>query len=73
MCLGSTPSTPEVKPAAVAPSIVSPIEADSSAASAGEQERKRARAASGRSDTVLTGAMGDTSEVKTCSKQLLGQ
>ena len=40
---------------------------------AGDLERKRRQAASGRSDTILTGSMGDASTAQTGGKQLLGQ
>ena len=73
MCGGGGGSNPKVKKAPVAPSIVAPIEADTSAKSAGDLERKRRQAASGRSDTILTGSMGDTSQANTGGKKLLGE
>lgn len=74
MCFGGGGSgTPKVEKAPVAPAIVSPIEADTSAASAGDLERKRRQAASGRSDTILTGSTGDTSQAQVGSKKLLGE
>lgn len=72
MC-SKTPSAPTVKPAPVAPAPVAPIEADASAKSAGNEERRRRQAASGRSDTVLTGGQGLTDNAKTGGKKLLGE
>lgn len=73
MCMGGGGGgTPKVEKAPVAPAIVSPIEADASAAGAGDLERKRRQAASGRSDTILTGSAGDTSQAQVGSKKLLG-
>ncbi|MDL2267165.1 hypothetical protein LJC46_04160 [Desulfovibrio sp. OttesenSCG-928-G15] len=73
MCSGGGGSAPKVEKAPVAPSIVAPIEADTSAASAGDLERKRRQAATGRSDTIMTGSMGDTSQAKVGGKKLLGE
>ena len=70
---GSGGGTPKVEKAPVAPSIVAPIEANDDSKRAGDQERKRRQAASGRSDTILTGSMGDSSQAQTGGKQLLGQ
>lgn len=72
MC-GGGGKAPKVQKAPMAPPIVAPIEADTSAAAAGDLERKRRQAASGRSDTILTGAMGDTSQAQTGGKKLLGE
>ncbi|MDR1045109.1 MAG: hypothetical protein LBP33_08340 [Candidatus Adiutrix sp.] len=63
---------PVVTPAPVAPSVVAPIEADSSAKSAGDEERRRRAAASGRSDTNLTGGLGVQETARTGGKKLLG-
>lgn len=71
MC--SSGGTPKVEKAPIAPAVVTPIEADTSAAAAGDLERRRRQAASGRSDTILTGAMGDTSQANVGGKRLLGQ
>lgn len=57
----------------MAPSIVAPIEANADSKRAGDQERKRRQAASGRSDTILTGSMGGATPAQTGGKQLLGQ
>ena len=73
MCTGNTPSAPTPKKAPVMPSVVAPMEADSSAAAAGELERKRRQAASGRSDTILTGGAGDTSQAQVGNKKFLGE
>lgn len=73
MCGFGGGSAPKVKKAPVAPSIVAPIEADTSAAAAGDLERKRRRAASGRSDTILTGSMGDTTQAMVGGRRLLGE
>ena len=70
---GGSSSTPQVKAAPVAPSIVAPIEAEESAQSASDAERKRRQAASGRSDTILTRGLGDTSTAQTGGKKLLGE
>ncbi|CAK7067632.1 MAG: hypothetical protein DELT_01719 [Desulfovibrio sp.] len=73
MCTGGGGSSPKVEKAPVAPAIAAPIEADTSASSAGENERKRRQAASGRSDTILTGGSGDTSTPNVGTKKLLGE
>lgn len=70
---GAKAKTPEVKAAPVAPAVVAPIEADASSQSAADAERKRRQAASGRSDTILTQGMGDTSQAQTGGKKLLGE
>ena len=70
---GGGGKAPKVEKAPVAPAIVMPIEADTSATAAGDLERKRRQAASGRSDTILTGSMGDTSQAVTGGKKLLGE
>ena len=72
MCGGSS-STPKAQKAPVMPSIVPPIEADESVAAAGNLERKRRQAAFGRSDTILTGSTGDTSQAVVGGKKLLGE
>ena len=72
MCMDGGSSAPKVKAAPVAPPIVAPIEADASVAAASDMERKRRKAASGRSDTILTGGTGDTSQAQVGGMQLLG-
>lgn len=73
MCSGGGGSAPKVKAAPLAPSVVAPIEADTTARSAGDDERKKRRAASGRGDTILTGGMGVTSQAQLGGKKLLGE
>lgn len=70
---GGSSSAPKVQAAPTAPSIVAPIEADSSSQSASDAERKRRQAATGRSDTILTRGLGDTSQAQTGGKKLLGE
>ena len=70
---GGGSSTPQVKAAPVAPSIVAPIEAEESAQSASDAERKRRQAPSGRSHTILTRGMGATSQAPVGGKKLLGE
>lgn len=73
MCMGGGgASAPKVEPTPLPPVLVAPIEADTSAASAGDEEKRRRRAATGRSDTVLTSGMGVTDQARTGGKQLLG-
>ena len=73
MCSGSKPKSPSVKPAPTAPPIVAPIDADADAKKAGDEERRKCQAASGRSSTILTGGLGDTSTAATGKKRLLGE
>ena len=70
MCGGSKPKTPKVEPTPLPPVLVAPIEADPPPAPAGEEAQRRRRAASGRSDTVLTSGMGVTGEASTGGKKL---
>ena len=73
MCMGKT-SSPKVTEIPVAPPIVAPIDADQEAKKAGEDERRRRMAATGRSDTILTGGLGDTGYTASGGrKKLLGQ
>lgn len=71
MCSGGG-SAPKYEPTPLPPVLVSPIDADTSAASAGDEERRRRRAASGRSDTVLTSGSGLSEQAQTGGKKLLG-
>lgn len=71
MC-SSSPGSPKVTPAPVAPAIVAPIEADTSVKEAGDQERRRRQAAFGRSDTILSGPMGVTGVAPVGGRRLLG-
>ncbi len=74
MCMGGGGAkTPEVKPAPTAPPIVAPIDADADAKKAGDEERRKRQAASGRSSTILTGGLGDVSTAETGRKKLLGE
>lgn len=74
MCGGKKPkSVPMPKPAPVAAPIISTIEADETVKKAGDEERKRRKAAYGRSDTILTGGTGVAGLAQTTGKQLLGQ
>ncbi len=70
---GGGGSAPKVTPTPVAPPIVAPIEADTSAQGAADTERKRRQAASGRSDTILTRGMGVQEAANTGGKKLLGE
>ena len=73
MCGGNKPKSPDIKPAPTAPPIVAPIDADANAKKAGDEERRKRQAASGRSSTILTGGLGDTSAADTGRKKLLGE
>ena len=73
MCGSNKPKSPTVKPAPTAPPIVAPIDADADAKAAGDEERRKRQAASGRSSTILTGGLGDTSAPSTGKKRLLGE
>ena len=73
MCGGGGGGTPKVEKAPVAPAIVAPIEANADSKRAGDLERKRRQAASGRSDTILTRGLGVEGEAKTGGKKLLGE
>lgn len=75
MCVGSKPKASTITSAPVAPPITSPIDADQDAKRAGEDERRRRMVASGRSDTILTGGLGDTGFASSQGgrKKLLGQ
>jgi hypothetical protein len=52
--------------------MVVPIEANTEAKSAGDEERRRRAAASGRSDTILTGGLGIKDQAQAAGKKLLG-
>ena len=49
------------------------MEADSSVRSAGEEEKRRRKAATGRSSTILTSGLGVSGNAKVGGKQLLGE
>ena len=72
MCMGKT-SSPKVTEIPVAPPIVAPIDADQEVKKASDEERRRRRAATGRSDTILTGALGSSGYSNVGGKTLLGQ
>jgi hypothetical protein len=73
MCFGgSVPAAPVVTPTPVVPAVIAPISADQSSQVAGDEARRRARAAGGRSSTNITGGLGDTSTAQTGQKRLLG-
>lgn len=72
MCMGST-SKPKVTETPVAPPIVAPIDADQEVKKASDEERRRRMAATGRSDTILTGALGSSGYSNVGGKTLLGQ
>ena len=75
MCFFKTPSMPKAPtpaPAPPIPQMVAPIEANTEARAAGEDERRRRAAASGRSDTILTGGSGLAEGPQTGGKKLLG-
>jgi hypothetical protein len=63
-----TPTAPPPLPA-----MVPPIEANTDARAAGNEERRRRAAASGRSDTILTGGQGLLSGARVGNKTLLGE
>jgi hypothetical protein len=71
MC-GSSPSPPAPPPPPPAPPEL-PRETDEAVKRAREDERRRARAAVGRSGTILTGGTGLTAPATTEKKTLLGQ
>ena len=75
MCGGSKPKMPKqtVTSAPVSAPIISTLEADTAARTSADEERKKRRMAYGRSDTILTGGLGETGVAKTATKQLLGQ
>ena len=74
MCAGSKPKMSTITPTPVAPPIVAPMDADQEVKKAGDEERRRRMAATGRSDTILTGGLGDTGYTASGGrKKLLGQ
>ena len=74
MCMGGGVKTPKIKETPVAPPIVAPMDADQEVKKAGDEERRRRMAATGRSDTILTGGLGDTGYTTSGGrKKLLGQ
>jgi len=65
-------SPPKPAPAPAVPQMVAPIEADTGAESAGSDERRRRKAASGRSETILTSGLGVQGQAVTGGKKTLG-
>jgi len=68
---GRAPAAPAAAPAL--PQMVAPIEANTEAKRAGDDDRRRRQAASGQSDTILTGGLGLQGQALTGGKRLLGQ
>ena len=73
MCMGGGVKTPKIEETPVAPPIVAPMDADQEVKKAGDEERRRRMAATGRSDTILTGALGSSGYSNVGGKTLLGQ
>ena len=67
------PAAPEVAPIPLAPPVVAPIEADTASKTAGDEERRRRKAASGRSDTILTSGLGAAGQAMVGGNKLLGE
>ena len=74
MCMSKPPPPPPPppQPTPVPPVLVAPMEADTASKTASDDARRQARAASGRSDTILTSGLGATGEAETGGKKLLG-
>ena len=74
MCMGGgkPQAPPAMQPTPVPPVVVAPLEADTASKSAGDEARRQARAASGRSDTILTSGLGAAGQAQTGGKKLLG-
>ena len=73
MCMGGGVKTPKIKETPVAPPIVAPMDADQEVKKAGDEERRRRMAATGRSDTILTSSLGSSGYSSAGGKTLLGQ
>ena len=73
MCMGGGVKTPKIEETPVAPPIVAPMDADQEVKKAGDEERRRRMAATGRSDTILTSALGSSGYSSAGGKTLLGQ
>ena len=73
MCMGGGVKTPKIEETPVAPPIVAPMDADQEVKKAGDEERRRRMAATGRSDTILTSALGSSGYSNVGGKTLLGQ
>ena len=73
MCMGGGVKTPKIEKTPVAPPIVAPMDADQEVKKAGDEERRRRMAATGRSDTILTSSLGSSGYTASGGKTLLGQ
>lgn len=73
MCMGGGVKTPKIEETPVAPPIVAPMDADQEVKKAGDEERRRRMAATGRSDTILTSSLGSSGYSSAGGKTLLGQ
>ena len=73
MCMGGGVKTPKIEETPVAPPIVAPMDADQEVKKAGDEERRRRMAATGRSDTILTSSLGSSGYRSAGGKTLLGQ
>lgn len=73
MCFFKAPKAPTVKPIAAAPTA-SPVVIDEAATRAGDEARRKRRAAYGRQSTILAGSEGATGAPPTAPvKVALGQ
>jgi hypothetical protein len=70
---GGTAKAPTPTAPPPLPAMVPPIEANTEAKAAGNEERRRRAAASGRSDTILTGGQGLMGGARVGTKTLLGE
>jgi len=76
MCIGGSSPSPAPPPAVVAPPApvdTTDINSQASAKKAKEDEMKRQLAAKGQDSTILSGALGDTSQAPIKKATLLGQ
>ena len=73
MCMGGGVKTPKIEETPVAPPIVAPMDADQEVKKAGDEERRRRMAATGRSDTILTSSLGSSGYSSAGGKTVLGQ
>lgn len=73
MCMGGGVKTPKIEETPLAPPIVAPMDADQEVKKAGDEERRRRMAATGRSDTILTSSLGSSGYSSAGGKTLLGQ
>ena len=75
MCMNKpkVPDMPKPTPPPPVPVIAAPIEADTSVQSAGDDERRRRAAATGKDKTILTSGQGATGQAQTGNKTKLGE